>query len=53
MNVYENVDFSDKMKELDENEYLIYFKNVEKIFKSGRILNHALDNVRTPFLLGR
>lgn len=45
MNVYENVDFSDKMKELDENEYLIYFKNVEKIFKSGRILNHALDNV--------
>lgn len=42
---YESLNVSDEISEMNSDDYVLKFSNVEKIFKSGRIVNHALDNV--------
>ncbi|MFG1460906.1 MAG: ABC transporter ATP-binding protein [Thermoplasmataceae archaeon] len=45
MNEYESVNLSDDFQDKNSEEFVLKFNKVEKIFKSGRIVNHALDNI--------
>ena len=45
MNEYESVNLSDDFQDNNSEEFVLKFNKVEKIFKSGRIVNHALDNI--------
>ena len=45
MNEYESVNIKDDFQNNSPDEFVLRFNEVEKIFKSGRIVNHALDNV--------
>ena len=45
MNTYENLNQSDDIRGENPEDFVLKFNNVEKIFKSGRIVNHALDEV--------